>query len=193
MFNQTQVDSRTRSGLLFNSPTVFSAENNLSFGVDDKSTISKYDPAAFAIFSTTDLTVDGSKVKGGYDKGFSISPATGYKVSIKLSGTTGDLEDIPSTVVLEGGDRLDRNGIDGKYTLTLADGTVTTGGSRTFGEDHFFEITKVEEPEVEDDDDDDDDDGSEVIVQTVQSGPAISPVMIGVGAIGLIAVVALMK
>ena len=191
MFNQTQVDSRTRSGLLFNSPTVFSAENNLSFGVDDKSTISKYDPAAFAIFSTTDLTVDGSKVKGGYDKGFSISPATGYKVTIKLSGGTGSLGDIPSTVVLEGGDRLDRNGIDGQYKLTLADGTITTGGNR--GGDHFFEITKVEEPEVEDDDDDDDDDGSEVIVQTVQSGPAISPVMIGVGAIGLIAVVALMK
>ena len=191
MFNQTQVDSRTRSGLLFNSPTVFSAENNLSFGVDDKSTISKYDPVAFAIFSTTDLTVDGSKVKGGYDKGFSISPATGYKVTIKLSGGTGSLGDIPSTVVLEGGDRLDRNGIDGQYKLTLADGTITTGGNR--GGDHFFEITKVEEPEVEDDDDDDEDDGSEVIVQTVQSGPAISPVMIGVGAIGLIAVVALMK
>ena len=39
---------------------------------------------------------------------------------------------------MEGGDRLDRNGIDGKYKLTLADGTdgqvkvivhVTDGGS----------------------------------------------------------------
>ena len=189
MFNQTQVDFRTRSALLFNSPTVFSSETNLSFGVDDKSTISNYDPSAFAIFTTTDLTVDGSKVKGGYDKGFSISPATGYKVSIKLSGGTGSLGDIPSTVVLEGGDRLDRNGIDGKYKLTLADGTITTGGNR--GGDHFFEITKVEEPEVEDDDDDDDD--SEVVVQTVQSGPAISPVMIGAGVVGLIAVVAMMK
>lgn len=191
MFNQTHVDFRTRSGLLFNSPTVFSSETNLSFGVDDKSTIANYDPAAFAVFSTTDLTVDGSKVKGGYDKGFAISPASGYKVTIKLSGGTGDLGDIPSTVVLEGGDRLDRNGIDGVYKLKLADGTITSGGSRSIGTDHFFEITKVEEPEVEDDDDDDD---SEVITQTVQSSsPAISPVMIGVGVVGLIAVVAMMK
>ena len=193
MFNQTHVDFRTRSGLLFNSPTVFSSETNLSFGVDDKSTIANYDPAAFAVFSTTDLTVDGSKVKGGYDKGFAISPASGYKVTIKLSGGTGSLGDISSTVVLEGGDRLDRNGIDGQYKLTLADGTITTGGSRSIGTDHFFEITKVEEPEVEDDDDDDDDD-SEVITQTVQSSsPAISPVMIGAGVVGLIAVVAMLK
>ena len=189
MFNQMQIDSRTRSELMFNSPTVFSSEGSLTFGVDDKSTISNYDPAAFAIFSTTDLTVEGSKVKGGYDKGFSISPATGYKVSVKLSGGTGSLGDISSTVVLEGGDRLDRDGKDGQYKLTLADGTITTGGNR--GGDHFFEITKVEEPVVEDEDEDEDD--SEVIIQTVQSGPAISPVMIGAGVVGLIAVVAMMK
>jgi len=44
---------------------------------------------------------------------------------------------------------------------------------------------------VEDEDEDEDD--SEVIIQTVQSGPAISPVMIGAGVVGLIAVVAMMK
>ena len=188
MFNQSQVDSRTRSELLFNSATVFSSESNLTLGVEDKSTISLYDPAAFAIFSTTTLTVDGLKVRGEYDKGFSISPATGYTVSIKLSGGTGSLGDIASTVVLEGGDRLDRNGIDGQYKLTLADGTVTTGGSRSVGTDHFFEITKVVEPVVEEEED------TEVVVQTVQpASPAISPVMIGAGVVGLIAVVVMMK
>jgi hypothetical protein len=144
MFMANHTDSRTRTPLFFNGGLAFTAAANETFNVEDKSTIDNYDPAAFSIFNTTGLTVDGSKVVGAYDKGFVISPATGYTVTIKLSGSTGDLGDIPNTVVLEGGDRLDRNGVDGKYTLTQSGVVVVSDQPvRIYDEDHYFQITKV--------------------------------------------------
>jgi len=68
MFTANHTDSRTRTPLFFNGGLAFTAAANETFNVEDKSTIDNYDSAAFSIFSTTDLTVDGSKVVGSAEK-----------------------------------------------------------------------------------------------------------------------------
>jgi len=185
------TDNNSRSSLFFNQSPSFSAETLKLHSEPDKATILHYTEDAFSKFHVTDLEVlDSGTVKGGYDKGFNIQPADGYKVTIVLSGDTGALGDIPATIVLDGtaNDGLSRNGIDGVYTLNQG-GETKTGGARSGSttEIHYFQITSVV---VEDDDDDDD----VVITTDVTPIKAEIPMALKIGvpvALGLVVIMAM--
>ena len=187
------TDTNSRSSLLFNQKPSFNAETLELHSEPDKTTILHYTDDAFSKFHVTDLEVlDSGTVKGGYDKGFDIQPSSGYTVTIVLSGDTGDLGDIPATIVLDGttNDRLSRNGNDGVYALTQG-GETKTGGARSgvTTEIHYFQITSVVVQEEEEEEEE----TVTVVTQPASVGGLPMAAKIGIPVVILAVVVMAMK